>query len=116
MKRSKQILLVFVALSTIYVPAEVANVENVLENVGENVGENVPENRDEIFRNLMRPFRMEKLNLIWVKAQQVNKHGLHIFFAIFIYIQLQFKLFVKLFLATHGTKAAIFIYTNENTG
>lgn len=27
----------------------------------------------ETFRNLVRPFRMEKLNLIWVKAQQVNK-------------------------------------------
>lgn len=26
----------------------------------------------DIFRNLVRPFRMEKLNLIWVKAQQVN--------------------------------------------
>lgn len=31
----------------------------------------------EIFRNLVRPFRMEKLNLIWVKAQQVNKHIIH---------------------------------------
>lgn len=24
-----------------------------------------------LFRNLVKPFRMEKLNLIWVKAQQV---------------------------------------------
>lgn len=30
---------------------------------------------DEIFRNLVRPFRMEKLNLIWVKAQQVNTNN-----------------------------------------
>lgn len=32
----------------------------------------------EIFRNLVRPFRMEKLNLIWVKAQQVNKCKVHV--------------------------------------
>lgn len=31
------------------------------------------DNSKETFRNLVRPFRMEKLNLIWVKAQQVNK-------------------------------------------
>lgn len=31
------------------------------------------DNGKETFRNLVRPFRMEKLNLIWVKAQQVNK-------------------------------------------
>lgn len=61
MKRSKEILLVFVAFSTIYVTADEVNVENL------------PENADEIFRNLMRPFRMEKLNLIWVKAQQVEQ-------------------------------------------
>lgn len=30
------------------------------------------DNGKETFRNLVRPFRMEKLNLIWVKAQQVN--------------------------------------------
>lgn len=24
-----------------------------------------------LFRNLVKPFRMEKLNLIWIKAQQV---------------------------------------------
>lgn len=31
------------------------------------------DNSKETFRNLVRPFRMEKLNLIWVKAQQVIK-------------------------------------------
>lgn len=25
-----------------------------------------------LFRNLVKPFRMEKLNLIWIKAQQVH--------------------------------------------
>lgn len=31
------------------------------------------DNSKETFRNLVRPFRMEKLNLIWVKAQQVKQ-------------------------------------------
>lgn len=46
---------------------------------GEHAGEDSPkisnkddDNSQETFRNLVRPFRMEKLNLIWVKAQQVN--------------------------------------------
>lgn len=33
------------------------------------------DNSKETFRNLVRPFRMEKLNLIWVKAQQVKSNN-----------------------------------------
>lgn len=35
------------------------------------------EDGKEIFRNLVRPFRMEKLNLVWVKAQQVKNNRIH---------------------------------------
>lgn len=29
------------------------------------------DNENSLFRNLVKPFRMEKLNLIWIKGQQV---------------------------------------------
>lgn len=38
------------------------------------------EDGKEIFRNLVRPFRMEKLNLVWVKAQQVKNNKIHLLF------------------------------------
>lgn len=38
------------------------------------------EDGKEIFRNLVRPFRMEKLNLVWVKAQQVKNNRIHLLF------------------------------------
>lgn len=72
MKLSVKFLLVFIGIGLACVAADELNDET---NPSEEEGK-------EIFRNLVRPFRMEKLNLIWVKAQQVNKHKVHHFIKI----------------------------------
>lgn len=65
MKLSVKFVLVFIGIGLACVAADDELIDDDT-NPGEEEGK-------EIFRNLVRPFRMEKLNLIWVKAQQVNK-------------------------------------------
>lgn len=68
------------------------------------------ENGKSLFRNLVRPFRMEKLNLIWVKAQHVSFFCTH---------DKAFSLILVLFFflpsATDRTKITIIVHTNENS-
>lgn len=66
MKLSVEFLLVLIGIGLVCVGADELNDETSRSDEGK-----------EIFRNLVRPFRMEKLNLLWVKAQQVNKHKVH---------------------------------------
>lgn len=74
-----------------------------------------------IFRNLVRPFRMEKLNLIWVKAQQVRYSST---FGAVVYLCHQFSWLVQFennyfrfarCAAPNGAKATIALHANEDT-
>lgn len=64
MKLCESLLLLFIGFGIICVGADDANDENQDDSPEDEI--------KEPFRNLVRPFRMEKLNLVWVKAQQVN--------------------------------------------
>lgn len=72
MKLNIEILLICVGIGLIYAQDDSSDVANTDQ---DDQNDQTP---DEIFRNLVRPFRMEKLNLIWVKAQQVNNCKVHI--------------------------------------
>lgn len=79
MKLSVELVLLFIGIGLVCVIGADEVDDGVKEGVFDEVNDGVnPDVEDkEIFRNLVRPFRMEKLNLIWVKAQQVNKHKVH---------------------------------------
>lgn len=64
MKLCEKFVLVFIGIGTICVAAD--NSDDTIAKIPQD------DEVKETFRNLVRPFRMEKLNLIWVKAQQVN--------------------------------------------
>lgn len=65
MKLSVKLVLIIVGVSIISVSAK--ETEDTIPK------DPIDDDVKETFRNLVRPFRMEKLNLIWVKAQQVKK-------------------------------------------
>lgn len=64
MKLCVKFVLVFIGIGTICVGAD--DSDDAIANIPQD------DEVKETFRNLVRPFRMEKLNLIWVKAQQVK--------------------------------------------
>lgn len=84
MKLNVEISLFLIGIGVIYVGADQLSDDQAVEE------------DKEIFRNLLRPFRMEKLNLMWVKAQQVNKYKVHFHeFASSFFVTI-FKTFAKI--------------------
>lgn len=61
-----------VLLAIVCVFIRFANAEETGKNSGQLTEVDDQNAEKSIFRNLVRPFRMEKLNLIWIKAQHVS--------------------------------------------
>lgn len=69
MKLRCEILLVFLCISICFAKEYSAKADDKESQLTEVDDQNADQS---IFRNLVRPFRMEKLNLVWIKAQHVS--------------------------------------------
>lgn len=72
MMSKTEVLLLLMCLSTLSAESPESIESNDLNPIIENDLKPTTEQNEFVFRNLVRPFRMNELNLIWVKAQHVS--------------------------------------------